>query len=327
MNQKDLMDESGFHLNSDDSKLAFLNKLAEPYKSASATNQNVVSIPEQIEQITQVSKPDETYTPEAQVYAPQVTAEKAPYTEPERSAGYASAIQNQGLDTYYRDINNYVAANHSPEEIQEAMQFYGVSQADVDAARDYQPSGGKTDESYATELYAEGGSAFKKLQWFDGGGMAIDLSEPSAGSRREPLLTEKDWANIKRNAPEVYEWAKQNVKDEASQLKTARGVKDFALRTGAQYLGGIPDLVNLGLMGVDALADTNLSSEKPWFGSEQYIDALKRSGAVGENEFPIAETVAGVLAPAGLIRKGIKKVRGVRSEPKKRRGGLTAMSR
>jgi hypothetical protein len=180
------------------------------------------------------------------------------------------------------------------------------------------------------DIYAEGGGAFKKLQWFDGGGMAVDLSEPSAGSRREPLLTEKDWANIKRNAPAVYDWAKQNVKDEASQLKTARGVKDFALRTGAQYAGGIPDLVNLGLMGVDALADTNLSSEKPWFGSEQYIDLLHKSGALGENEFPIAETVAGVLAPAGLIKKGIKKVRGlrpVREEPKKRRGGLTAMSR
>ena len=185
------------------------------------------------------------------------------------------------------------------------------------------------------DLYAEGGGAFKTLQFkdaqhFDGGGIAIpEMNNSFEGSSREPLLTEKDWANIKRNAPEVYEWAKQNVKDEASQLKTARGVKDFALRTGAQYLGGIPDLVNLGLMGVDALADTNLSSEKPWFGSEQYIDALKRSGAIGENEFPIAETVAGVLAPAGLIKKGVKQLRKPRpkQEPKKRRGGLTAMSR
>jgi hypothetical protein len=181
-----------------------------------------------------------------------------------------------------------------------------------------------------TEKKAEGGGAFKKLEFnqhFDGGGMAVDLSEPSEGSRREPLLTKKDWENVKRNAPAVYDWAKQNVKDEASQLQSAKGVKDFALRTGAQYLGGIPDLANLGLMGIDALADTKLSSEKPWFGSEQYIDAMHKAGMLGENEFPIAETVAGVLAPAGLIRKGIKKVRGVRSEPKKRLGGLTAMSR
>jgi hypothetical protein len=135
--------------------------------------------------------------------------------------------------------------------------------------------------------------------------------------------------NASRKTRQQHTTGQSNVKDEASQLKSARGVKDFALRTGAQYLGGIPDLINLGLMGVDAVADTNLSSEKPWFGSEQYIEALKKSGAVGENEFPIAETVAGILAPAGLIKKGAKKLRNVRSkeEPKKRRGGLTAMSR
>jgi len=186
------------------------------------------------------------------------------------------------------------------------------------------------------DIYAEGGAAFKTLQFkdaqhFDGGGIAFpEMTPMTEGSRREPLLTEKDWENIKRNAPEVYEWAKQNVKDEASQLKSARGVKDFALRTGAQYLGGIPDLLNLGLMGVDALADTNLSSEKPWFGSEQYIDAMRKVGMVGENEFPIAETVAGVLMPAGLIKKGIKKISGAKpakQEPKKRQGGLSAMAR
>jgi hypothetical protein len=194
----------------------------------------------------------------------------------------------------------------------------------------------KRDPIKLPDLYAEGGAVFKTLQFkdaqhFDNGGIAFpEMTPMTEGSRREPLLTEKDWENIKRNAPEVYEWAKQNVKDEASQLKSARGVKDFALRTGAQYLGGIPDLLNLGLMGVDALADTNLSSEKPYFGSERYIEALKKYGAVGENEFPIAETVAGVLMPAGLIKKGIKKISGAKpakQEPKKRQGGLSAMAR
>jgi hypothetical protein len=363
LNQKDLMDESRFHLNSDDAKLAYLNQFANAYKGMNsqvetgipqqiaqiAQTGNVVDIPQQVEQvaqtkypvdipqeiaqITQVDKPAERYTPEAQVdFMPAVVE-----SERQPSAGYASAQQNQGLDTYYQDINNYVAANHTPEEIQEAMQFYGVSQADIDAARDYQPSGrGGIDESYATEQYADGGGAFKTIQWqepqkFDGGGIASpEETNPFEGSRREPLLTEKDWANIKRNAPEVYEWAKQNVKDEASQLKTGKGVKDFALRTGAQYLGGIPDLANLGLMGVDALANTSLSSEKPWFGSEQYIDAMKKYGMVGENEFPISETIAGILAPAGLIRKGIKKagnMRPAKEAPKKRQGGLSAMAR
>jgi hypothetical protein len=182
---------------------------------------------------------------------------------------------------------------------------------------------------------AEGGGAFKTLQFkdaqhFDGGGIAVDLSEPSEDARREPVLTEKDWANIKRNSPKLYKLAKEQAAQEASQLTTAGGAKDFALRTGAQYLGGIPDLINLGLMGVDAGLDTNLSSERPWLGSERYLDALKSSGAIGENEFPLSETLAGILAPAGLIKKGMKKMRKMPSpkeEPKKRLGGLTALSR
>jgi len=187
---------------------------------------------------------------------------------------------------------------------------------------------------------AEGGGAFKTIQWkdaqhFDGGGIAVDLSEPSEDARREPALTEKDWANIKRNAPKLYKLAKEQVAQEASQLTTAGGAKDFALRTGAQFLGGIPDLINLGLMGVDAgLSSTrypvNLSSEKPWLGSERYLDALRESGAIGDNEFPLAEITAGILAPAGLIKKGAKKLSkltGMAKEPKKRLGGLTALSR
>ena len=181
---------------------------------------------------------------------------------------------------------------------------------------------------------AEGGAAFKKLQFMGGGGITTSggyFSPEELGVSADEIgLSNKQWNTIKRNAPEVYEWAKQNVKDEASQLKTGKGVKDFALRTGAQYLGGIPDLINLGLMGVDAGFDTKLSSEKPWFGSEQYINAMHKAGMLGENEFPIAETVAGILAPAGLIKKGVKKLRNlpsVKEEPKKRQGGLSAMAR
>jgi hypothetical protein len=181
------------------------------------------------------------------------------------------------------------------------------------------------------DIYAEGGGAFKKLEWqepqhFDGGGMAVDLSES------EPLFTKKELETMKRNAPAVYDWAKQNVKDEASQLKTAKGAKDFALRVGAQYAGAIPDLINFGLMLPDAVAGTDLASEKPWFGSEQIIDAMHNVGMLGDNKFPISETVAGVLAPAGLIKKGVKKgyqaYKGMKPEtPKKQRGGLATMSR
>jgi hypothetical protein len=180
---------------------------------------------------------------------------------------------------------------------------------------------------------AEGGLAFKTLQWkepqhFDGGGMAVDMSEGYSGG---PIITKKEWETIKRQAPATYDWAKQNVKDELSQLKTPSGAKDFGLRVGASALGGIPDMINLGLYLTDLAAGTNLSSENPWFGSQQYLDAMEKAGMLGEHEFPIAETLAGFVTPAGLVKKGVKKgvqvYKGAKKTPEnKRRGGLAAMS-
>jgi hypothetical protein len=184
---------------------------------------------------------------------------------------------------------------------------------------------------------AEGGGAFKKLSFYDKGGVttsAGSFSPEELGVTADDLrvMDDKTWERIKKNAPATYDWAKQLVKDEASQLKSARGAKDFALRVGAQTLGGIPDLANLALYGVDSLTGTNLSSENPWFGSQQYLEAMDKAGVLGEHEFPISETVAGFLMPAGLIKKGVKKgvqlYKGKKPEaPKKRRGGLAAMSR
>jgi hypothetical protein len=242
-------------------------------------------------------------------------------------------MQNQGLDNYYQVINDYLSQERSQNEIQSAMEQYGVSQADIDAARG--AGAPKPDESYATEQYADGGSAFKKIQFMDKGGVttsAGSFSPEELGVSANDLrvMDEKTWNTIKKNAPATYEWAKQNVKDEAKQLKTAKGAKDFALRVGASYAGAIPDFANLLLMAPDAVFGTELASEKPWFGSQQYLDAMNKAGMLGENEFPIAETVAGILTPAGLIKKGAKKVGNMRfskETPKKRQGGLSAMAR
>jgi len=54
------------------------------------------------------------------------------------SAGKEYAIVNDmGLDQYYQNILNYQAANHTPEEIAQAMETYGVSQADLNTAQKY----------------------------------------------------------------------------------------------------------------------------------------------------------------------------------------------
>ena len=68
----------------------------------------------------------------------------APYPQvepqaPTQSAGYlrSTGEGGGGINSYYDEINAYLA-NHSQDEIQQAMGTYGVSQEDVDAARAYQ---------------------------------------------------------------------------------------------------------------------------------------------------------------------------------------------
>jgi hypothetical protein len=184
---------------------------------------------------------------------------------------------------------------------------------------------------------AEGGGAFKKLQFMDKGGITTSAGsfspeELGVTANDLRLMDEKEWNTIKDNAPATYEWIKQNIKDEASQLKSAKGVKDFALRVGAQYAGSPGDLVNFGLSIPDVLFGTTLASKKPWFGSEQYIDAMHKAGMLGENEFPISEGIAGLVSPVSLakavVKKGSQLIKGKKPEaPKKRQGGLTAMAR
>jgi hypothetical protein len=183
------------------------------------------------------------------------------------------------------------------------------------------------------EGMAEGGGAFKKLSFYGGGGITTSggsFSAEELGVDPSDLVpSEKLSRKIKRGIAKEMEIGKEQLEQEYKQAKSLSGAKDLALRTGAAYLGGIPDLVNLGLMIPDAVAGTELASEKPWFGSQQYIDAMHKTGMLGENEFPLAELAAGILAPAGMIKKGAKKIRSIfkKEEPKKRRGGLAAMAR
>ena len=261
LNRKDLMDESGFHLNSDDAKLEYINKFADAFKANNPNTQietglpkeiaqvtqtgTAIDIPQEIAQITQVDKPEERYTPEAQVdFTPAVT-------EREPSAGYTYAQNNSSIDDYYKVINDYLAQERTQNEIQAAMEQYGVSQADVDAARDYQPSGGKFDETYATEAYADGGGAFKTLQWkepqrFDGGGIASP--EENNTYAPESFFDSKRYSDIKKNAAEMFAEGKQSLANDYERLKNSpRARAQLAKIAAAQLAGGGPDLAHLGV--------------------------------------------------------------------------------
>jgi hypothetical protein len=353
LNQKDLMDESRFHLSSDDSKLAYLNKFADAYKSMDTGDKEATGTPEQV-QVQQVADPmkqdfqaaisqaedpvvvqrvadpikQEFQEAIGQTDIPAVNYDPPEIREVERqpSAGYMSAQQNQGLDTYYQDINKYVAENHTPEEIQQAMEYYGVSQADVDAARDYQPSGaGRFEESYATEQYKRGGAvrkespedmarfhkrfvmhkalggAVKKPQKFDGGGIAasdVGSNTEDKGPTKAGLMTEF-----------LAQMAKDQAKEEYESYKKPRAATDIGNRgILAPAIGAPVDLINMGLMAADYIGSKatgkpiRLSSEKPFGGSEHLKDLMDKYGVTSGEDRPLTETMLSLFSPTGMIK-------------------------
>lgn len=210
------------------------------------------------------------------------------------------------------------------------------------------------------EGMAEGGGAFKKIQFMGGGGItttAGTFSPEELGVEASDLgISDKRLNQIKRNAAELWGEGKEQLEKEYKQLGRKGGKKDFALRVGSQFLGGGSDLVNLGLEGIDLIQGAipalskpesvmdvagtgdrvpkfRLASDKPWLGSQQFIDKFKEAKLLGENEFPLTELVAGFAAPAaavGVLNKGKQAYKGAKTlvnTPKKRRGGLTAMAR
>lgn len=214
-----------------------------------------------------------------------------------------------------------------------------------------------------TEGMAEGGGAFKKLSFYDKGGIttsggtfsAEDLGVDSA-ELNAPIISDKRAKQIKRNAAELWEEGKAQLEKEFQQLGRKGGKKDLAIRVGSQILGGVPDLINLGLEGVDlaqsyipalsrpeSVLDTagtgdrvpkfKLASEEPWLGSQKFMNKFKEAKLLGENEFPLTELATGFIAPAaaaGALKKGKQAYKGAKAlteTPNKRRGGLTAMAR
>lgn len=207
---------------------------------------------------------------------------------------------------------------------------------------------------------AEGGSVFKKIQFMDRGGITTsggtfspeELGVTSA-ELNAPLVSKDRMKQIKANAAELWNEGKEQLEKEYRQLSRPGGKKDFAIRVGSQILGGVPDLINLGLEGVDlvqsaipglgkpaSVLDTagtgdripkfRLASDEPWLGSQLFMRKFKEAELLGKNEFPLTELAAGFASPAiaaGAIKGGKKAVKAIADAPKKRRGGLTAMTR
>jgi hypothetical protein len=106
------------------------------------------------------------------------------------------------------------------------------------------------------DIYAEGGGAFKTLQWakpqhFDGGGIASP--EESSGYESKPFTETKKWSDIKKNAAEMYDETKQSLASDYDRLKSSgRARAQLAKIAALQLAGGAPDLAHLG---VDLIVD------------------------------------------------------------------------
>jgi hypothetical protein len=209
------------------------------------------------------------------------------------------------------------------------------------------------------EGMAEGGGAFKKIQFMGGGGITTTAGTFSAedlGVSPSDLDASKYAKRIARNAADLSVEGKEQLEKEYRQLANKGAKKDALIRIGSQILGSGVDFANLGLEGLDLLQSAipalskpesvldvagtgdrvpkfRLATDEPFLGSEHFIRKFKEAKLLGENEFPLTEIVANLFAPAaavGALKKGKQAYEGAKlltNKPKKKQGGLTAMAR
>ena len=234
-----------------------------------------------------------------------------------------------------------------------------LKQAEVGSYRD--SAGGKTYKPEPpAEGMAQGGSAFKKLQFMDKGGITTSggtFSAEELGVNPSDLVAdEKLSRKIKRGISNEMDIGKEQLEQEYRQLGNKGGKRDAAIRIGSQIAGGGIDSVNFGLTLLDSLQGVipalskpesvmdaagtrdrvpkfKLAFDEPALGGEHLIRKFKEAQLLGDNEFPLTEFLANFVVPtaaANALRKSKQAYQGAKTlmdTPKKRQGGLTAMAR
>ena len=144
------------------------------------------------------------------------------------------------------DVVGQVRVGRSePHDVYEKL-FVAPKGSDVQGVKLSKASGG---------AMAEGGPAFKKLQFMDGGGIATSGGTFSADDLgvadkelNAPLFSAKRLSDIKKNASEMFDETKQSLASDYDRLKnSARARAQLAKITAAQLAGGAPDLAHLGV--------------------------------------------------------------------------------
>lgn len=165
--------------------------------------------------------------------------------------------------------------------------------------------------------YARGG----RIQRFDGGGAAVDLSEPQDNRLMREIMIR------------MGRMAKEQGKSEVESLKKPRAATDLLNRGVVASAAGLPvDLMNMGLEGVDAIRDlasgkrveNRLASEKPFLGSEHLKDLMDRYGMTSGEDRPMMETALSLFSPAGAIKGAAKTAEAAPKAARAIEGGLNA---
>ena len=140
-----------------------------------------------------------------------------------------------------------------------------------------------------------------RVQHFDGGGMAVDMSESGGMDARKAKLMAEILARM----------AKEQGKQEVSSLRKPRALTDLANRGVVAPLVGLPaDIGNLALEGVDFLREkatgkpvaNRLASDKPFLGSEHLKDLMNKYGMTSGEDRPMMETGLSMLSPTGAVK-------------------------
>ena len=211
---------------------------------------------------------------------------------------------------YFPDVAKRIA--ESPKHAEHAFgTFKGSKDAFQPVTQELIDKVMMLNELYKTGKYAKGGSV-KMAE----GGLYDEMGEsagyfPSADEMNYALSQSSEpseTGELIRNLPKLL---KEQLKKEVSSVKGVGDVTDI-LNKGivADTFGAPVDIINMGLEGIDKLTGTKLSTKKPFLGSENINDFMKRQGMVSGQERPLLEIGTSILSPLGANKavQGIKKV-------------------
>lgn len=214
------------------------------------------------------------------------------------SAGYTWAQQNLpgGVEAYYSNINNYLASGKSPEEIAQAMQTYGISAEDVQAAKASAAPAPATETVSMTQATPAATATIPNIRNI--GFRYVDIPDPTVGEGSVGTATGAVFFD-KTTGKEIPQELGNNqflVVDRATgQPKIQQGATD-------SFLGGLTGRIKD--IAASPAGQMIISAIVPVLGQE-VAASLKVSQAVGTAIASTAAQIASGVDPEKALQNAI----------------------